>query len=226
MSQYGWSFHWNLQEHSVNAGGLNCPSFCLDSLKAPSLRGAFTDKSNCSIICPQNSVCWRKVFWRKPTTALKRSTRVLSSTLDFMKKENSLKLHGDGKEETKHHRGRRNNFLSNLSSLPVSPITPSVQPPPSRLEIHVRVCVERIFSPFFSPTDCNDSTQALEQDWEERKRAWASPASLSLSLLAPAPLLKPTVDRQIWRNSSVVGCVKEVGTETTGWLWKKTESWL
>lgn len=107
MSQYGWSFHWNLQEHSVNAGGLNCPSFCLDSLKAPSLRGAFTDKSNCSIICLKNSGCWHKVFWQKPTTALKRSTRVLSNMLDFMKKQNSLKLHGDGKEETKHHRGNQ-----------------------------------------------------------------------------------------------------------------------
>lgn len=143
--------------------------------------------------------------------------------LDFTKKQNSSQLHGGGKEETKHRWGQP---TISSPTFPLFPFLPSPRQynPPTPLQIHVSVCVERIFSPFFSPTDCNDSTQALEQDWEERKRAWASPASLSL--LAPAPLLKPTVDRQIWRNSSVVGCVKEVGTETTGRLWKKTESWL
>lgn len=121
MSQYGWSFHWNLQEHSVNAG-LNGPSFCSDSLKAPSQRGAFTDKSNCSIICLKNSVCWRKVFWRKPTTALTRSTRVLSSMLDFMKKQNSLKLQGGGSEETKHRWGQP---TISSPTFPLFPFLPS-----------------------------------------------------------------------------------------------------
>lgn len=35
---------------------------------------------------------------------------------------------------------------------------------------------------------------------------------------------EPAKDRQIQRNSSVVGCVKEVGTAMTSWLWKKSES--
>lgn len=143
--------------------------------------------------------------------------------------------YGETKRPLKCYRGREREELEadNGSLSIIHTLFHPIHTTPNRLEMYVRMCVERIFSPlsFFSPTACYDSVQSLEQDWGERRRS----VGLTCFFLSAALFLTETKsclrawlrtskDRQIWRNSSVVGCVKEVGTATTSWLWKKSES--
>lgn len=178
--------------------------------------------------CMSKSASGRKSRQFPPAGQILTKRQPLKSNRE--KERETLRAVGSYQQLTLHH------FLSFLYSH--YPTSSHHQMTPSQLEMYVRICVERIFFSFFSPTYCYDSIHPLEQGWEEKSVGLpcfslnfslylttcfpsAQSCKATLFLLKLNPGLVPayeTYNRQTERNSSAVGCVKEVGTETTSWL--------
>lgn len=151
-----------------------------------------------------------------------RDLRISFQWMDVTKKQSS-------------HRERGSKINWRLTTAPSLSFTlfftPSIRPP-----IDWRCTSESAWKGFFPPPlSFRPLTTMIQFSLWSRIEERGRSVGLTCFFLSAAPCLtemksclcawlRTSKDRQIWRNSSVVGCVTEVGTATTSWLWKKSES--